>query len=208
MPRQVLRRRSAAIIAAAASLGITLQFFLLLREALHRGTPLLPAIARFFTYFTILNNLLVAWTTSRVWLRDRSAPAIETAVATYIAVVGIVYSLVLRSLWNPVGLGRLADELLHDVIPVAYVLWWLLLAHKSRLLWRVLPNFFVWPLIYLAASLVIGAWTNWYPYPFIEVPRLGYLKVLTVSAALLLLLLFLGVLAISYSRWRSPRQER
>jgi hypothetical protein len=46
----------------------------------------------------------------------------------YIAIVGIVYRLLLRQLWNPQGMQWVADVLLHDVIPAGYVLYWLLFA--------------------------------------------------------------------------------
>ena len=48
--------------------------------------------------------------------------------AAYIAIVGIIYRLLLRQLWNPQGMQWVADVILHDVIPVGYVLYWLLFA--------------------------------------------------------------------------------
>ena len=40
------------------------------------------------------------------------------AAREYIAIVGITYSLLLRHMWNPQGTQKIADVLLHDVVPV------------------------------------------------------------------------------------------
>jgi hypothetical protein len=50
------------------------------------------------------------------------------------------------------------------------------------------------PLGYAAYSLVHGAATGFYPYPFIDVNHLGYDKVLTNMAMLILVFGGLGLL--------------
>jgi hypothetical protein len=65
----------------------------------------------------------------------------------YIAIVGIVYSLLLRHIWNPQGWQIVADVLLHDLIPLLYVAYWVIFVRKSSLLWKHA----VWWLAYPAA---------------------------------------------------------
>jgi hypothetical protein len=46
---------------------------------------------------------------------------VQSGAAIYIAIVGIVYSFALRHIWDPQGLQKIADMLLHDSLPVLYV---------------------------------------------------------------------------------------
>ena len=68
----------------------------------------------------------------------------------------------------------LADRLLHDVVPALYVIYWTLFAEKGVVRWRDIPGWLAYPMLYLAVTLVHGAFIGWYPYPFINVTKLGY----------------------------------
>jgi hypothetical protein len=48
----------------------------------------------------------------------------------------IVYSLVLPELWNPEGVQKLADLMLHDLVPLLYVACWFVFIPKSGLRWK------------------------------------------------------------------------
>ncbi len=60
------------------------------------------------------------------------SPSVQAGTAVYIAIVGIIYQLLLRQLWNPQGAQWVADVLLHAVIPAGYVLYWLIFAPRAR----------------------------------------------------------------------------
>ena len=197
-------RLVAFVLAVVAWFALGLQFGLMLQGVFANSRPLLPALGQFFIYFTILTNLQAAVVLTRAGLRqDQNDAGLETATAVYIAMVGLGYSLLLRHMFHLAGWLKVADHLLHDVMPVLFVLWWIFLARKAHLAWSSLPGFLVWPLIYLALALVIGAFTSWYPYPFVNAQALGYPKVLTMSAALLMVTAALSAIAIGFSRWRS-----
>jgi hypothetical protein len=204
-----LRRRqfSASLLALLAWTALGLQFGLMLRGVV-AGQALLPAIGKFFFYFTILTNLQAAIVLTRAGLlRTENTAGFETATAVYIAMVGLGYSLLLRHLFHWTGWMRVADELLHDAMPVLFVLWWIFLARKRLLPWRVLPRFLVWPLIYLVLALLAGAITGWYPYPFVNAQILGYPKVLTLAAGLLVVTAALSAAAIAFARRRSRNAD-
>lgn len=106
--------------------AVVVQLYLFI---VNRATPISEVIIRFFSYFTILSNILVALCFTILLLKQESGcgrffsePKILTAITTYIGVVGIVYNIVLRSLWAPEGLQMVVDESLHLVIPVLVVL--------------------------------------------------------------------------------------
>jgi hypothetical protein len=88
----------------------------------------LGAVIAYFSFYTILTNLIVAvGLTCSLLLADSrcgsffSSPVLVSGTALYTAIVGALYSFLLRHLWNPEGSQKLADVLLHDVVPLAYV---------------------------------------------------------------------------------------
>jgi hypothetical protein len=74
--------------------------------------------------------------------------------------------------------------LLHYVTPALFLLDWLLFVPKGRVPWRTIFSALVFPLVYIGWTLLHGAQTGWYPYPFVNVTELGLEKVLTNSAGL------------------------
>jgi hypothetical protein len=102
-------------------------------------------IVTYFSFFTILTNFLIAIQASvaaclpssnlgRFFLR----PGVTAASTVYIAFVGGGYSLLLRHFWDPEGLQKAADILLHDAVPLLFVFCWLICLPKARLTWKVL----------------------------------------------------------------------
>ena len=92
----------------------------------------------FFSFFTILTNILTASVFTAVafqpkdgWGKWLCGPSVQAAAAVYIAIVGMVYQLLLRQLWNPQGAQWVADVLLHSIVPVGYVVYWLLFAPRD-----------------------------------------------------------------------------
>ncbi|NBA87810.1 hypothetical protein GVN16_18720 [Emticicia sp. CRIBPO] len=166
--------------------AVILQFGLII----YNRTDSVPmTILRFFSYFTILSNILVALCFSYLWLRPQKAnlfakPANITAVAVYITIVGIVYNTVLRSLWQPQGLQYYVDELLHSVVPIMFVLYWLVFAPKNKLEWKNAFSFLLYPLAYMVYIFVRGAISGEYPYPFVDANALGYEHVIINCAYL------------------------
>jgi hypothetical protein len=201
------RRAVAALLAAIGWLALVLQLGIMLRNAANAGTSLLGAVGSFLSFFTVLTNLLVAVALAATVpvvppraLRPLIEPPGATALAGYITVVGVVYSLVLRQLWHPTGAQLVADILLHDVMPVAYVIYWLALVPKGRLGWRHVWPWLAYPAVYTAASLVRGALIHVYPYPFIDVGALGYPRILGNVVVLFTGFLALGLVYVAIDR--------
>jgi hypothetical protein len=199
-------------VALIAWAGVLLQLWLPARHAQQSGGSALHAALLVLCYNTVLSNLLVALVTTRVaaggaggWLTRAGTLA---ATAVYIFVVGLIYSLLLRSQWAPVGLSRLADELLHDVTPVLYVLWWLVFAPKSGLRWSAPVKWLAYPLAYFLLSLIAGAYTGRYLYPFGDVAAHGLAPVLRNGALILVLYLVLGLAAVGTGRLLSRPATR
>jgi hypothetical protein len=168
-----------------------------------KAAPATELVMRFFTYYTILTNLLLALCFTFMLLRSRSkwydfftSPATLTATATYITVVGVTYNTILRFIWNPQGLQRVVDELLHLIIPVSFVVFWLTFVPKGGLKWKSILSWLIYPLVYLVIILIRGALSGWYPYPFVDVNKLGYGKTLLNSGAITTVFIVIAILFV------------
>ena len=152
----------AAIIGWA---GLALQFWLIV-EAM--GLP--DGAWRFLAFFTILANIgagLVATAVAADSKGVLAQPKAKYVAATSIALVGLVYSLWLRTTWDPEGLQKLADIALHDAVPVLFVGAWLAGLHE-QLKWRDILWGLVPPLLYCAYALARGAADGFYAYWFLN----------------------------------------
>jgi len=185
--------RIAAIALALVGLfGLVLQYYLLLEAT--KDLSLGRSTLRFFSYFTIQANVLVVLMLMAFALRPKIEewavhPFERSAIASYIVVVALVYVTTLRELWLPQGAQWLADVLLHYFMPLAYLAFWLVVMRKAGLRWYDPLLWLIYPVFYLGFVLVHGRFTGFFPYPFIDVGKLGYgtmmLNALGIAAAFL-----------------------
>jgi len=56
--------------------------------------------------------------------------------------------------------------------------------------------------------LVRGAMNDWYPYPFLDVTTLGYLRVLIDACAVLLIFIAVALLLVALARWQVRRSTK
>jgi hypothetical protein len=202
----------AAVGALLGWFALALQLYLMLLQA--PGPERLGAVIAFFSFFTILTNILTALVFTAVALHPKGGwgkwlrrPSVQAATVVYIAIVGMIYQLLLRQLWNPQGAQWVADVLLHSIIPVGYVLYWLLFASRVGLSWRDAVTWLAYPGVYLVYVLARGAVSGLYPYPFVDVKVLGYAGVLTRAAGFLLVFLGMGLLVVTVGRWVQARSK-
>jgi hypothetical protein len=174
-----------ALVAITGWSALIIQFSLSIEKFTALGWTLAGSIIQIISYFTILTNVLVSFSLTAVLLgphtilgRFFSRSSVSTWVAINITVVGLVYNLVLRSLWKPQGMDRVVDELLHSVLPLLYLIYWLFFVPKGRTRFHQLLNGLAYPLIYSIYVLIRGALTGLYPYPFMDLVLHGYPLVL------------------------------
>jgi len=169
----------------------------------------LGAVIAYFSFFTILTNLIVALgltcslllSNSR-WGRYFSSALVTSGTALCITIVRVLYSLLLRHLGNPEGFQKIADVLLHDVVPLAYVAYWIFFVPKGRLRWRDTVWWSIYPLVYLASVMIRGAVSGRYPYPFIDANALGYARILSHATMLFAGFLLAGLPVVAVDKWQ------
>lgn len=201
-------RLAAGAIAGLGWFALALQLVLIVSAVTKAGGTAGLAVLNYLSFFTILTNILVAWVMTRVALAQPPGAATLGGATLHIAVVGLVYSAVLRAIWDPQGWQKVADMALHDAVPALAVLFWLIAVPKGRLSWRNVAAWLAYPLAFLAWSMARGAVDGWYPYPFLDAGRLGYAAAGRNAAAVTALFLILGLglvgLDKALGRRRSP----
>jgi len=163
------RTRTIAIAGALiATSALALQYVLQFRAM--PGVAPLAVTWRYFGYFTILTNMLVAsvWSGAALnrggWL---NGPRTEGLAFTAIAMVGILYHALLASRWHPAGWQWIANFGVHTLTPVLFGVYWLARPHGA-LKWRDAALFLLWPLGYCVYALVRGGFDGWYAYYFLN----------------------------------------
>ncbi|MGK5696249.1 Pr6Pr family membrane protein [Streptomyces sp. URMC 128] len=185
-----VRRPAAAafrlLVALAATASVTLE--MLLGDASR-------ALGHFAIQSNILLALVMALSARRAWSAGRPLPgAVLGATLLYVVITALVHHLLLANEASPfsltgeaaaapTGWQAVAHHTLHTLTPIAAVLDWLLLTTPGRLHLRQAGTWLLYPLAYLAFSLIRGelllpGTADRYLYPFLDVDQDGYKKVL------------------------------
>jgi hypothetical protein len=194
-----VKKTLSLLIGVSALFAVVAQFYLMF-EITTVSTA--ETTIRFFSYFTILTNSLVAisflWMFSRLNRLDSERtlhiPSYYTAITVYILVVGLIYQIILRPLWKPEGFNKIVDELLHTVVPLCTFIFWLMYGRTKTIPYSSIPLWLLYPVIYLIYIIIRGYFSDFYPYPFIDVTALGQAKV--AINALLVAALFSGLMTL------------
>lgn len=184
------------ILALSGWAALTLQCYIVQQNAARQGISPLMAFGNFLSYFTILTNAVIALSLTLGLLAPNrkisgffSKPSVQTSLTGCIILVSLIYHAALARAWNPQGLQWWTNFFLHDAIPSAFVVNWLLFVPKGNLEWRQPLTWMIYPLAYLGWMMGRGAFTGFYPYPFADVTWHGYPRVLAN----------LGVLVIAFA---------
>jgi hypothetical protein len=180
--RKTIERTLAALAAIVSWAGLGLQFWLIVQ-----AMGLAEGVWRFLAFFTLLANLGAAFVATAVAVGSGGAlarPKARYVAATSIALVGLIYSLWLRSTWDPQGLQKLADHALHDAVPVLFLGAWVAGLHE-QLKWRDIGWALLPPALYAAYALARGAADGFYAYWFLN-PAAQSPGEMVVSIAILL----------------------
>lgn len=204
-------RGSAAVTVGASVVGVLIQLLVVIA-----GTSTVsddpPAelgvrLWHFVSYFTILSNLLVIASVLPLITDPRHDGrrwrVLRLAALVMITVTGLVHWFLLRPLSTLTGLEAVGDVLVHVAVPVLTVVGWLVFGPRPRIEGRTVAWSLVWPIGWLVHTLLIGALTGWYPYPFLDVAARGVGPVAITGGAIALLLT-----GLSSACWRLDRVLR
>jgi hypothetical protein len=132
----------------------------------------------------------------------RVSPLVLGGLTLAILLVGIVYVTLLRGLHPLSGLALVADYLLHYASPAAMAVYWLLFVPRRRLRWSAPWWWVIYPALYFAYALARGQLDGRYPYPFIDVGKLGWQQVALNAGGIALGFILAGLLLVWIDHWR------
>lgn len=198
-------RLFAALIAVIAFIAVVLRAWIVTSFVMAQGRTALDGLVTVFSYFTLQANVILAVVAAACALRGEAGgfltrPSTRAAVTVYIVIVGLIYAVFLAGLRQLSGLAVPVDIGLHRVVPVLFTLYWLAFVPKGRLAWRDPLAWLAFPALYVIYSLIYGALTGRYLYPFSNVPVLGYLRALGNAALILVTFYAIGLLLVVLDR--------
>ena len=168
----------------------------------------------FFSFFTILTNLLVAVALTLPVIgagtrlgRLASSEGVRAGVTMYAVVVGLVYHFLLHATWSPQGWSYVANIALHYVMPFAVLIDWLAFTPNGRLRWIDAARWLAFPLVYGGWTLLHGAVSGWYPYWFIDAGELGLGRTLLNLGGLLVFFGLVGLIVVAIDRTLGRRDR-
>jgi hypothetical protein len=153
----------------------------------------------FFTFFTILSNLLAAAVFLEGGRRQLAGrPPVPDlwrgAAVVYMTVTYLVFAVLLRDAQEQLQTHvAWVDSVLHRVMPIALMADWLIEPPHTPISFRraVVP-WLAFPLAWTAFTLIRGAIDGRYPYPFLDPANGGYGVVALYCVAIFAL--FVGVI--------------
>lgn len=205
-------RAIAAIGALIGLFGLGLQYWLLYVDMSANGASPLDVLWRFYVYFTLLTNTFVTVVMARAALKPDSltginAPRVELMAVTSIMFVCIVYNVLLAPRWDPQGWQKVADVIVHDIVPVTFLLFWALRPHGA-LKWSDAAFAALWPLAYAVYGLSRGLIDKFYPYFFMDPTSASYAQIALNLVGLMVAFALGALLLIGISRALGSRRPQ
>jgi hypothetical protein len=162
----------------------------------------------FFSYFTNVCNIAgaVVLLAAAFGLPAGARPRdiLRGAATLGLAIVGIVFAVLLAN--EEASLKPWVNLVVHQAMPVAMVADWCADPPRTRLALADAAWWLVLPAVYVAYTLVRGGIVHWYPYPFLNVDRIGYPVVSGYVAAIAVVsVLLAGVLLVAGTALRARR---
>lgn len=189
-------RAAAALIALVCWAGNGLQF-----SATYSLTgDVLATLWTLARFFTIITNFAAAIAMTGVALGRRVSPFLIGGLTLAILLVGIVYLILLRGLHPLAGNALLANHLLHYVSPLAMAAYWVAFVPHGRLRWREPVWWGLFPLAYFLYAIARGAADGRYPYPFIDVAKIGAAQTLINAIVIALGFVLCGFIVVWLDR--------
>ncbi len=205
-----MKKKTSIILALVTWATLIVQFLLVVIIKSLTGDSVFDATVNYLSLFSVESNLAVAMVLT-VPLILKSGPlfrffdsaGIQAMVVVYSFMVFMIYDLVLHDLWVDEGIQFVLNYLLHNAIPLAFIVWWFNFGEKGRLkYWYSFP-WLIAPIIYMAITLIRGWYSGFYPYPFIDVDRIGMATVLYNTAGMLFLFWIAGLIMVWIDKKRT-----
>ena len=198
-----------SITCGVASLGLAIGFSMVLRDTYpslstepsllgSSGQPLINRVVDYLSFFTIWSNIVVAIVAGYFVYQPRAAsPRFQTiwlSALLMISVTGLTYHFALADPLDTPDAAAVSNACNHILTPLAFVLAWLIVGPRGWISLKLIMASFILPLSWILLTLMRGAIVDAYPYPFVNVVKLGYGPVLMNLVVILLACCVLALL--------------
>lgn len=159
-------------------------------------------------FFTIQSNILVGVSSFCIY-KNKSSLLIEVikfASLIGIFVTGVIYHVMLAKDADLHGIEIITDLFMHSIIPIMYVLGWMIFVPRGLAGHRVSSYALLFPVLWSIFTLLKGPLVGFYPYPFMDVDYLGYAKALTNMGVITLLFLAIAYVFHKYDEILAGRK--
>jgi hypothetical protein len=217
----VTQRRTLALLRLAFAV---LTIVAIVAQYAHRANPSAFYTANFFSYFTNESNLFATalllygayrglrpggWAGTEAYRSkadgSQAYDLLRGAAVIYMVITGAVFVLLLSGSAPSVPW---ANAVVHYVMPIVIVLDWLIDPPRSRIAWYRTWRWLIFPVVYFSYTLIRGAITGWYPYPFFDVTSKGYGRVLADGVGILIAMIAVGAATRRAGNRLRARTER
>ncbi len=169
--------------------------------------------AEFFLFslisFTMQTNLMVSiwWILAIIWHNKpeklkKISGLLKGAFTLYITVTFVIFALLLSIFYQPTGFEAFMNLVVHYIVPIAFIIDWLLTEKDIKYKWTYLLYFMAYPLCYLVFSQIYGDITRNYLYYFLDISTLGGLAFALYVIFLIAFFIAVGSLYIAINRKR------
>ncbi len=170
------------------------------------GKPTFNPVS-YFSYFTIDSNLVAAGvllaSAAGIAAAGRVLDVVRGAAVVYMSVTGIVFTLLLSGTDVDTAIPWV-NTVVHELMPLVLVADWLLLPPREGVGMRRALLWLLFPLAWILYTLLRGAATGRYPYPFLNPANGGYGSVAAYCVAVLVLMTVICAVVAWLSRVRAP----
>jgi len=194
--KYITREGVARVFAIVIALVLLLRIYLATQD---HGS-IFSGILYLSQFFTILTTTIVMMMFIYIGFYKKNGIKVLEPIVIAAIGVGIFYHALLAHLWNPTGLTMIADQGVHTVMPLLAFVWWVFFREVRVVKWRVALVGMIWPFIYSIYALVRAEFTNFYPYPFLNLEKLGWNQLVLNIVMLTLAFAVIGLLLALVSR--------
>lgn len=142
---------------------------------------------------------------------DRSSPAFAFFRMTglvAITVTFVVFHVALSGLLELDTWAQAANQLQHTIVPILTVVGWLMFGPRGLTSAFIAKLSVIFPLVYIIFTMIRGPLSaDFYPYPFVDVHALGYLKVAINAVWVAVLFVGVSAAATAFDRQLSRRSD-
>ena len=174
-------RRGLGVLNVAFAFAIAIGLAVNIADRLIQGIFDPSHYFQFFTIQTCIINIVVLLMGGIIALTRTTDPrwytVVRASIVSYAIVVGVIYNLLLAGLASGDGYVSsftFPNDIQHIWGPIFIAVEWLLMPGRARLRWGTLWICAIFPLAWVAGSLVRGlAGDGWFPYFFLNPGETG-----------------------------------